>query len=98
MPLPGAASLEAGERKVLVRVLQRRWHPDKFSQRFAAKLSGGVGGGGSSYGGDGIGGGSVSGSARGCVNGSGGDSVLSERDEVLRRVVGISQAINEIVL
>jgi len=37
-PLPDVAVLVTGERKALVRDLQRRWHPDKFLQRFSSKL------------------------------------------------------------
>ena len=31
-PLPGASSMNAGELKVALRDLQRRWHPDKWSK------------------------------------------------------------------
>ena len=39
-PLPGALALPLGDRKVRLRLLQRRWHPDKFTQRFGARLGG----------------------------------------------------------
>ena len=38
LSLQGAAPLSQGERRVAVRDLQRRWHPDKFAQRFGSKL------------------------------------------------------------
>jgi hypothetical protein len=37
-PLPGGNSLSLGDRKVMLRLLQRRWHPDKFTQRFGARI------------------------------------------------------------
>ena len=39
-PLPGVLALPLGDRKVRLRLLQRRWHPDKFTQRFGARLGG----------------------------------------------------------
>ena len=37
-PLPGVSELQPQELKVLVRALQRRWHPDKFKQKFGSFL------------------------------------------------------------
>ena len=37
-PFPGSSVLPPGERKVYHRQLLRRWHPDKFTQRFSSRL------------------------------------------------------------
>jgi hypothetical protein len=59
-PLPGALSFSAAMLKVAVRDLQRRWHPDKFMQRFGVRL-------------------------------------LPEiKDEILRKVVAVTQLVNAI--
>jgi hypothetical protein len=36
--LPGADAMTPADFKLAVRDLLRRWHPDKFSQRFGARL------------------------------------------------------------
>ena len=38
-PIPGFHALSLGDRKVIVRLLQRRWHPDKFTQRFGCRIA-----------------------------------------------------------
>ena len=38
-PIPGFHALSLGDRKVIVRLLQRRWHPDKFTQRFGSRIA-----------------------------------------------------------